>query len=274
MAASSKPISAMHISLTRHSFAPLDLPQSHTVSQFLELFRLLSVPHEFVKERLQSVSHSFGTRTDSGGSCSWFHFLCKNIDIRINQGGGTWEVHNRQAELMSQESLPQADYSYHRSGFFLRSKPKESVTLVCFGATPKVCDRLKAFANAGCWEDVLAEPHCLFDMVLEGLFQEVDATVWNMNHVFGDMEHVSGPDAVAEMEVDNRRKSCRMQKIRLLENSGSTRSSTSVGFTTARSTSSTSGRLSSPASLRSSTWRCSSGSRRRTIRTSCASSAS
>jgi len=92
---------------------------------------------------------------------------------------------------MLQQSLPHADYSYHRSGFFLRFAPGDSVTLVCFGATPRVTDRLHAFINGGRWEDALAEPHVLFDIVLDGLFLEVDATVWNMNQVFGGMEHVS-----------------------------------------------------------------------------------
>jgi hypothetical protein len=31
-----------------HSFTPLDLPQNGTVSHFLELFRILAVPQEFV----------------------------------------------------------------------------------------------------------------------------------------------------------------------------------------------------------------------------------
>jgi hypothetical protein len=73
----------------------------------------------------------------------------------------------------------------------LRFSPDESVTLVCFGATPKLGDRLNAFFNARCSEDVLVEPHVVFDVILDGLFHEIDQAVWKMNSVFGGMEHVS-----------------------------------------------------------------------------------
>ncbi|KAK7431150.1 hypothetical protein QQZ08_002190 [Neonectria magnoliae] len=171
-------------------FAPLDLPRRDALPETLEMFNILGVPTDFTKERLQSVSHSFGRNTDKNGSCSWFHFLCKNIDIR-QEGVSAPEVDNRAAAMGYHVStLPQADYSWHRTGFFLRVDPHGDVTLVCFGATPRVRDRLSEFVAAKAWEHVAIDPYILFDMVFEGLYYEVDDTVWKMNKVFGPLEHL------------------------------------------------------------------------------------
>ncbi|KAF7552161.1 hypothetical protein G7Z17_g4498 [Cylindrodendrum hubeiense] len=171
-------------------FAPLDLPRRDALTQTLEMFDILGVPSDFTKERLQSVSHSFGRSTDKNGSCSWFHFLCKNIDIR-HEGTNTPVVDNRAAAMGYHVStLPQADYSWHRTGFFLRVGPDGCVTLACFGASPRVRDRLIDFINAKAWEHVTSDPYILFDLIFEGLYYEVDDTVWKMNNVFGPLEHL------------------------------------------------------------------------------------
>lgn len=157
----------------------------------LELFQILGVPTDFTTERLQSVSHSFGRNTDRNGSSTWFHFLCKNIDIR-QAGDGTPEVDNRAAKMgYHLSTLPQADYSWHRVGFFLRADADGSTTLVCFGSTPRVRQRLTEFINAKAWEHVATDPYVLFDLILDGLYFEIDDTVWKMNTVFGPLEHVS-----------------------------------------------------------------------------------
>lgn len=156
------------------------------------------MPGDFAKERLQSVSHSFGRSTTKSGSSSWFHFLCKNIDIRPGDGDGTPEVDNQAAAMgYHVSSLPQADYSWHRAGFFLNVGVDGGVTLTCFGSTPRVRDRLNEFVAAKAWEDVVRDPYVLFDLVLEGLYFEVDDTVWKMNTVFGPLEHVKPPPPIS-----------------------------------------------------------------------------
>lgn len=152
----------------------------------LELYAILKIPGDFATERVRSVSHSFEHGSDEHGSCSWFHFLSKNIDVK-QEGTQAPEVHNRAAAMGNMKSrLPQADYSYHRSGFFLRVDSEDDVTLVCFGATSRVRKRLADFIAAKAWGDVATEPYVLFDLVLDGLYAQVDDTVWNMNTVFGD----------------------------------------------------------------------------------------
>jgi hypothetical protein len=187
------------------------LPQRNTKDAFLHLFHTLGIPAAFVQERLQSVSHSFGFQQDATGSSAWFHFLCKHIRVvpgsaaagcarpavayhdtgfRSHLGrrglGGAVEANVREAA-----PLPQADYSYTRSAFFLRTSTAGEVTLCCFGATRHVRDRFSRFMKTDGWRDVLANPLVLFDLVLDGLFLDVDETVWNMNRVFGALEHVS-----------------------------------------------------------------------------------
>ncbi|KAH7144514.1 hypothetical protein B0J13DRAFT_595924 [Dactylonectria estremocensis] len=94
--------------------------------QITEMFHILSIPGHFIMERVQSVSHSFGRKSDKNGFCSWFHFLCKDIDIR---------------------------------------------------ALPRVSDRLNEFITSRSCDHVTNEPYILFDLILEGLFYEVDDTL-------------------------------------------------------------------------------------------------
>lgn len=88
--------------------------------------------------------------------------------------------------------LPQADYSYVRSGFFLRTASGGGTTLTCFGASPHVESRLRRFiARSASHNNAITEPYVLLDIVLDGLFHDVDDNVWKMNDVFGTFEHVS-----------------------------------------------------------------------------------
>jgi hypothetical protein len=106
--------------------------------------------------------------------------------------GNAPEVDNRAATMGYHVSnLPQADYSWHRAGFFLRVDNNGSTTLVCFGAMPRVRQRINEFVAAKAWQHVSTDPYILFDLVFDALYFEVDDTVWKMNSVFGPLEHVS-----------------------------------------------------------------------------------
>ena len=215
-------------------FAPLDLPQRWTSRKFIDLFRVLAIPGAFVEERLQQASHSFGAMEDASGSCAWFHFLCKNVevaDITVTTAkenfvipavayhpdadpskgftkvmGPTPSYGSSQSAISPSaispsatvidevaEPLPQGDNSYLRSGFHLRVSPAGVVTLCCFGATENVKSIAKDFLQTFGWSKILAEPYILFDLVMAGLFVDVDENVWNINHIYGALEHVSSP---------------------------------------------------------------------------------
>ena len=99
-------------------------------------------------------------------------------------------------------NLPQADYSWHRAGFFLRVDNGGSVTLVCFGATNRIRQRIGEFVAAKAWGDVKVDAYVLFDLLFDALYFEVDDTVWKMNTVFGPLEHVSSPLLLLEQLAD------------------------------------------------------------------------
>ncbi|KAH8646111.1 hypothetical protein BX600DRAFT_518962 [Xylariales sp. PMI_506] len=172
------------------SFAPLDLARREVMPQMLRFFEILAIPGDFTTERVQSVSHSFGARTEDNGNTSvWFHFLCKNIELKISDDGSP--VVDNQAAKMGHYTLPvlpQADYSWHRSGFLL-STCDGAVTLVCFGATPRVRAKLVDFLKGRDWHMAIPEPFILFDIILSGLFLDIDNTLWSMHDVFGPLEH-------------------------------------------------------------------------------------
>ncbi|KAL3963530.1 hypothetical protein ACCO45_000534 [Purpureocillium lilacinum] len=161
-------------------FAPLHGGQREWISDFVELFRVLNVPSDFTTERTQSVCHSFASRTDRHGTCSWFHFLFKNITIR-HEPGKMPEVDLRIPGRWQQggASLPQADYSWLVASFFMRVHTHG--------------ERFEEFVDSCGWDDVQTNPYVLFDVLLEGLYFEVDKMVWNMNTIFGPLEHVGCP---------------------------------------------------------------------------------
>ncbi|RYP55739.1 hypothetical protein DL769_010059 [Monosporascus sp. CRB-8-3] len=177
-------------------FAPLDLALPNSKLQFLDLFRVLGIPSSFSNERVHSVSHSFGAISDQEGTNTWFHFLCKNISISNDSGNGPEVAYHRGADPLARDSpshirLPQADYSYLRSGFFLRTTADAGTTLACFGASPQVRARLQEFIAHSSRNDAIAEPYLLLDLIIDGLFQDVDKIVWNMRTVFGALEHLT-----------------------------------------------------------------------------------
>jgi hypothetical protein len=152
-------------------FAPLDELLSDLAPGIIALCRTLSIPPEFLTERLQGVCHSFGTRTDERGVAAWFHYLCKAVEPGLA-----------------------TRHRWYKSAFFLRKDEHGNVTLVVFGPTPGARARLERFlaaATAQSWDDIVSEPLVLFDLILDGLFLEIDTTVWRLLNVFAELESVS-----------------------------------------------------------------------------------
>ncbi|EPS43632.1 hypothetical protein H072_2347 [Dactylellina haptotyla CBS 200.50] len=77
------------------------------------------------------------------------------------------------------------------SSFLLNIGPGgEGITLTCFGATPYVRQVLEKWIASKSWSTIIDNPLALLDLVMEGLFCEVDTTTWKMDGVFGPMEQV------------------------------------------------------------------------------------
>ncbi|KAK6532504.1 hypothetical protein TWF281_006693 [Arthrobotrys megalospora] len=181
-------------------FAPLDIWRNAPIC--VPIFTAFDVPHKFVSECVQTVCHSFGSQVHGDGArSSWFHFLCKNLSI--DRSGPYPRIVNQvpisslatQGEAIGNYDgqkvveLSQADYSWMRSGFVMKSEPDgKGVTLLCFGATPHVRRRIETWIASRSWAAVIEEPYALFDLVMDGLFSEVDATAWKMADVFRPIE--------------------------------------------------------------------------------------
>ncbi|KAF1990353.1 hypothetical protein K402DRAFT_401202 [Aulographum hederae CBS 113979] len=190
--------------------APRDLPAASGVEWVSVFNKYLSIPDEFVSERTQNVAHSFGNKeTDDGSNCAWFHWLCKNINAQKNTETGDWEIHNPNHDpTLGTEMQANADYSWWRSGFFLKYKPRlqqnqslgsqdtlvsvsdeqEHITLVCFGAPWEMEQRFRGLLASPAWEDILRDPYILFNIVLDELFLHMDHIAWDLSKVFGGME--------------------------------------------------------------------------------------
>ena len=55
---------------TVHSFAPLDLPDTPTGAGISALFDHYNIPPDFISQRLESVTHSFGAVNEGSSYCT------------------------------------------------------------------------------------------------------------------------------------------------------------------------------------------------------------
>jgi len=154
----------------------------------LLLYKLYAIPGAFVSERLHHVACSFGSaRGKKEVKYSWFHFLCKNIPVKESNGvKRIVNKHNRDVK-----DLSQADFSWVRSGYCLISQPSNhtpgasQVTLVIFGGEIALWERFDAFSSTTPWQDVLQDPYCLFQVILEVLYARIDRLAWDLADVYG-----------------------------------------------------------------------------------------
>ena len=120
---------------------------------------------------------------------AWFHILSKNIHKTgdktnpaqniVVRGGHSLEGH-------SSSAIPGTDETWLQSGYCLSVPPGTRFpTLVCFGTTRNVIEKLEVFreichAGSRVEEEIKAEPYTLFDLVVYGSFADIDETVWRM----------------------------------------------------------------------------------------------
>ncbi|KAB8067758.1 hypothetical protein BDV29DRAFT_196188 [Aspergillus leporis] len=180
---SSRPPSALRI-----IFAPLDLTGTPYTDGLIWLFRHYSVPSAFLGERLQSVTHSFGSLVnDNGYNCAWFHFLCKSVSVK-HANDEAWISDPRPG--LSQ--MDHADGTWIRSGFFLQwkrsGKNPPQITLLCFEASSVLKSRLYKLPFATVNESAARDPLSLFVIILDDLSRQLNLTVWDVSSVFGEVE--------------------------------------------------------------------------------------
>ncbi|KAK0610784.1 hypothetical protein B0T14DRAFT_529095 [Immersiella caudata] len=180
----------LHPSTTRIILAPYPNPDSAKILS--ALLTKLHIPSDFAAERPRSVTHSIGSRELPDGTVTvWFHTLSKNIQKKGEQSNLVTSVVTRirrqgQSKRDLSPPVPGTDETWARSGYCLSVMPgSRCPTLVCFGATKDVVERLEVFRGvcekgSRVEREVLAEPLALLDLVVEGAFGYVDERVWRM----------------------------------------------------------------------------------------------
>ncbi|OCK88216.1 uncharacterized protein K441DRAFT_682026 [Cenococcum geophilum 1.58] len=185
--------------------APHDVPRPCDVYELHSLFRLFDIPPSFLCERLQSVTHSFGTRRRRNGPhYAWLHFICKIIEIeevevmlhRPRQGGIRWQLTDnfrdwyRPGFILVDGSKNPGALSLSRSGSTRTTVNQPGgVTLICFMAPEGLMRRFSTLLDHPEWEDVLEDPFILYDIILEELYLILDAMVRTLGKVFNGVEH-------------------------------------------------------------------------------------
>ncbi|KAI0156197.1 hypothetical protein BJ166DRAFT_352024 [Pestalotiopsis sp. NC0098] len=183
-------------------FTTLD-PQTPQASRLQhDVFHKYSIPSQITEEHNRSVSHSFGTRTDPDGYCAWFRSLSKDTSFLNEPRPAVGRGHQAMNQSTQGSSLhmphPMEDYRYNKSSFFLRISAVDSrVTLVCFGASPSVRQSLQHFIVNGPHEVASIAPLLLFEVTLQGLFRDIDESVWNLGDAFGPLEYRILNDAIS-----------------------------------------------------------------------------
>ncbi|KAK4220824.1 hypothetical protein QBC38DRAFT_493340 [Podospora fimiseda] len=175
--------------ITRIILAPYPNPDSAKILS--ALLAKLGIPSDFASEFPHSVTHSIGSRETAEGSVTaWFHTLSKNIQKKGEQANVVQNIVTRSRGQGGKRDpsppVPGTDETWARSAYCLSVLPGSPCpTLVCFGTTRNVMERLRVFRTV-CEKGsktetrILAEPFALFDLVVEGSFAYVDERVWRM----------------------------------------------------------------------------------------------
>ena len=127
---------------------------------------------------------------------TWWHFLCKNINIELNV--------NRDANIvdprpeMQNENAPkisQAEGTWRDEAFFLswgQGRGRAScATLVCFGAHHELQERFKKISGSKTvYTDCIDAPFTFFSAILSELFLLLDDQIWKLLEAFRWREKV------------------------------------------------------------------------------------
>jgi hypothetical protein len=176
-------------------FAPTDSPNTRNVDELSALYKHYKFPTAYLFERCQGVTHSFGTRVND----SWFHFLCKNINLHRTPNG-LYDIKpwGKAVTSSSQEAPSNGeDRSWMQAGIYLSWALQENnphVVMMFFGNFPTVQNRLKVFLQDPRNADALmCDPFALYIPVLQELWALMDNTIWSLLTVFSAQEAVSSP---------------------------------------------------------------------------------
>ena len=165
----------------RTVFAPRDAKHLAEHRAVRLLYLHYDVPSFFTLIKTTSPTHAFGHRKslkDPKVETSWTRFLCKDIlplDTQHHQ-----DFHDNFRWIVCDTYL---HVRKHKDG-----ESKNSVTLLFFGAPPKVVQRFERLLGSEAWVDAVQEPYVLLALVYEQLFLLLDKAAWTLAGWFRSKE--------------------------------------------------------------------------------------
>lgn len=152
----------------------------HAIGQraILAIYEHYDVSSALQTIKTTSPTHAFGHRRglrDPNVEVAWTRFLCKDI-----------LPHSRQAFHDNFLWLVCDAYLHVRQ----RKDKHDSrcVTLLCFGAQPRIIQRFERLLKSDAWADAVQEPYILFALVYEQLFLILDGNAWTLASWFRGTE--------------------------------------------------------------------------------------
>lgn len=162
-------------------FAPRDAKHSAEHRAVRLLYRHYDVPSSFKLIKTNSPTHVFGHRKglkNPNVDVAWTRFLCKDIlplDTQHHE-----DFHDNFRWIVCDTYLHVRKHKDDDS--------KKSVTLIFFGAPPKVIQRFERLLASDAWADAVQEPYILLALVYEQLFLLLDKAAWTLAGWFRSKE--------------------------------------------------------------------------------------
>ncbi|KAI0166766.1 hypothetical protein GGR52DRAFT_555448 [Hypoxylon sp. FL1284] len=156
--------------------------------------RQYEIPDEFWSGVGRRVTHDFGVRRLSNGTClTWIHFLCP-IPVEDVSSEPEWL----------------------RSSLVLKSRPSPTgdhpiITLILFQPPSHFFETInRLHHNEGAWEDVLIDPYYLVNAAFKNWYRVVDKQAWNVLEmarneeimVFKQSSSITAPGERGLMEIN------------------------------------------------------------------------
>jgi hypothetical protein len=165
-------------------FAPRDAKHSAEHRALRLLYSHYSVPSSFTLIKTTSPTHAFGHRKGlkdpQNVDVAWMRFLCKDIlplDTQHQE-----DFHDNFRWIVCDTFLHVRKHDNKDDGL------GKSVTLIFFGAPPKVMQRFERLLASDAWADAVQEPYILLALVYEQLFLLLDKAAWTLAGWFRSKE--------------------------------------------------------------------------------------
>ncbi|KAK3311096.1 uncharacterized protein B0T15DRAFT_520372 [Chaetomium strumarium] len=163
--------------------APLDGTRndSGTDNGYQTLVNLYEIPDEFVWEREQSVTHSFGRRIGDGGRMMlWMHFLVEIPRTETPERQPDWL---KWGFLLSWRPKVQARIPDCHAGPSPEPVTEYTIELIVFQPPIDTFKRLFDFVRSAHWTDATFDPYVLVDIALVSWYHRIDRVAWTVTEL-------------------------------------------------------------------------------------------